>query len=266
MLDKLEEVLDLGQLRDPVLLGLFHRLLQGETGAKDDTVGLLEGLHRGLGEMEALETYGIESEQSRPTSRGKHVRWNVQSDAGHAADEGMGANSTELVNRREAPDDRVIFNRDMPSQRRRIGEDDLVSNLTIMGHMGIGHEEVPMANHGLSATRYCSSIQGHKFPDDVVIAHQKKRLFSLVGKGLRRFPNGGKLEDLTLLAHLGSFPDDDMGANPGSWADRDSLLDEGIGANFNLVADVGLGIDDGSGMDHLSSSPNMASRSASATN
>ena len=265
-MDELDEVLDLGESSDLVLFHLLHRFLQSEVGTEDDAVGLFEGLHRGLGEVEALEAYGIESEQSRPTSRGKHVRWNIQSDAGHAADEGMGANSTELVNRREASDDRVILNHDMASQRRRIGEDDLVSNLTIMGHMGIGHEEVSMANHGLSATRCCSSIQGHKFPDDVVIAHQKKRLFSLVGKGLRRFPNGGKLEDLTLLAHLGSFPDDDMGANPGSWADRDSLLDEGIGANFNLVADVGLGIDDGSGMDHFSSSPNMASRSASATN
>jgi hypothetical protein len=216
--------------------------------------------------MEALEAHGIESEQSRATSRGKHVRWNIQSDAGHAADEGMGANSTELMDRREASDDRVIFNQNMPSQRRRIGKDDLVSNLTIMGYMGIGHEEVPMANDGLSTSWRCSSIQGHKFPDDVVIPHQEKRLFSFVGEGLWRLPNGGKLEDLTLLTHLGPFPDDDMGSNPSSCADRDSPLNDGIGADFNLVADVGLGIDDGSRMDHLSSSPNMASKSASATN
>ena len=165
--------------------------------------------------METLEAHGIESEQSRPTSRGKHVRWNIQSDAGHAADEGMGANPTELVDRREASDDGMIFDRDMPSQRCRIGEDDLVSDLTIMGHMGIGHEEVPMADHGLSASWRCSPIQGHKLPDDVVISHQKKRLFSFVGEGLRCLSNGGKLEDLTLLADLGSFPDDDMGPESG---------------------------------------------------
>lgn len=42
-LDELEEVLNLGCLSDLILCQLLHRLLQCQSGAKNDTVSLLQG-------------------------------------------------------------------------------------------------------------------------------------------------------------------------------------------------------------------------------
>ena len=46
MLNKLEEMLDLRDLKDIILRYILHRFLQCQTGAKNDAVGLLQGLQR----------------------------------------------------------------------------------------------------------------------------------------------------------------------------------------------------------------------------
>jgi hypothetical protein len=45
MPNEVEEVLDFWHLRDLILFHPLHRFLQCQTGAKNDAVGFLQGLH-----------------------------------------------------------------------------------------------------------------------------------------------------------------------------------------------------------------------------
>jgi len=56
MLNKLEEMLDLWDLKNVIFLNGLHRLLQGETGAEDDPVGLLQSLDLLLRKLMAFQT------------------------------------------------------------------------------------------------------------------------------------------------------------------------------------------------------------------
>ena len=121
----------------------------------------------------------------------------------------------------ETSDDGMIFNQDVSGQGGSVGQDDLISDLTVVGHMRIGHDEIVVADDGLSPSVSGASVEGDEFPNDILIADQKGGLLPLVGKGLGGFSDRCELKDLAPLPDLGSLPDDHMGPDPGPLADRD---------------------------------------------
>ena len=159
----------------------------------------------------------------------------------------------------------IVFDHNVPGQRGSVGKDDLVSNSAVVRHMGIGHDVIVVSDHRLSAPRDRGPVQCDVLPDDIVVTDDQKCFLPLVGKGLRGFPDGGELEDLTVLADLGSFADEHVRPDSCPCADRYPFFNDDVRADLNPLADLRLWIDDRSRMNHFSS-PNMAKRSASATN
>ena len=147
----------------------------------------------------------------------------------------MSANLTELVDGGQPSDDGMVFYHDVSRQSGSVGEDDMVSEVTIMGNVSIGHEEAVMTDDRLSSPRRSPPVQRDILPDDILISQDEVGFFSSVGKGLRRLTHGGKLEDLAFLADLGSFSDEDMGSNPGARPDDGSLFDDRVGTHFDII-------------------------------
>jgi hypothetical protein len=82
MLDELEEMLDLWDLKNVISLNGLHRLPQGETGAKDDPIGLLQSLDLLLRKLVAFQTDGVETIKPRSVSSGHHIGRNILGHAG----------------------------------------------------------------------------------------------------------------------------------------------------------------------------------------
>src|SRR5512137_2627988 len=97
--------------------------------------------------------------------------------------------------------------------------------------MGVGHEEIFISDNGLPASLGRAAMEGDKFPDDILVAHLKKGLLSLVSQELRRFSDGGKLEDLASFPNTSPLPDDHMGPDLRLLIDHDVLFNHGVGTD-----------------------------------
>ena len=106
----------------------------------------------------------------------------------------------------EAADDGMIFDQDMSGQGGSIRQDDLISDLAVMGDMGVGHEVVAISDDGLSTPMRSASMEGHKLSNDILIAHQEGGLLPLIGKGLRGFSNRGRIERSDISFQSESLP------------------------------------------------------------
>ena len=68
----------------------------------------------------------------------------------------------------------------MSGQGCSIRHDDLISDLTVMGHMGVGHEEILISDDGLPTSLDRASMEGDKLPDDILIADLKRSLLPFI--------------------------------------------------------------------------------------
>ena len=89
------------------------------------------------------------------------------------------------MNARKPADDRVIPNRDVPSEGRRIRHDDMASEVAIVGDMDVGHQHVVIAETRHAPTKGRRPIDRHIFTENVVIADPDEGLFPLILEMLR---------------------------------------------------------------------------------
>jgi hypothetical protein len=82
MLNKLEEMLDPWDLKNIIFLNGLDRLLQGETGAENDPIGLFQSLDLLLRKLVAFQTDGVETIKLRSVSSSHHIGRNILGHAG----------------------------------------------------------------------------------------------------------------------------------------------------------------------------------------
>ena len=129
------------------------------------------------------------------------------------------------MNSDQPSDDRMVADRDVPGQGRRVGHDQVVAQVTIVSHMDIGHEKVVVANRRHAPARHRATVHGHILPKNVVMADDHAGRLTFVLEMLGRGADGGIGIELTSFPNLGPALHVDMGDQAGSSADLDMLTD-----------------------------------------
>jgi hypothetical protein len=101
-----------------------------------------------------------------------------------------------------------------------------MADLTVVGHMGVSHEEIAIADDGLSPTLDCATMERDEFPYDIIIPNDERGLLSLIGNGLGGLSNGGELKDLASFPNRRSLPNDHMRADLRSLSNEDIFSDD----------------------------------------
>ena len=153
-----------------------------------------------------------------------------------------------LVYPDQSPDDRMISDRDVARQGRRIGHYQMTTEVAVVRHMDVGHQKILVADGGHPPTLNRPSIDGHIFSDDVVVADDHSSRLPPVLKMLRRGPDRGKGIHVTPVSDLGPPINIHMGDQPGPAADSDMLADHRVRADGDVLGQLRVGMDDGCGM------------------
>ena len=91
----------------------------------------------------------------------------------------------------------------------------LVAHLAVVGHVGVGHEEVAPADAGEAAAAGRAPVHGGELPDGVVVADDQPGFFALELQVLGDLAQDRELEDAAAAADGGEIPDHRMGADMG---------------------------------------------------
>ena len=73
----------------------------------------------------------------------------------------MAADPHKLMIGRQATKDSKIVDLDMTGQGRTVGHHNMVADNAVMGNVGVGHEQVVAANHGLPVSGFGAAMHGH---------------------------------------------------------------------------------------------------------
>ncbi len=114
-----------------------------------------------------------------------------------------GADAAELVHDSETAEDGVVVDNHMATQGGGIGHDHVVPQLTVVGDMSVGHQQVVVADAGGRCILQRAAVDGGEFADHVAITNLQPGLFAGVLFILGIFTDRGELEDAVVLADAG---------------------------------------------------------------
>ena len=163
---------------------------------------------------------------------------------GLSADHRQGADAAELVYARRAGNVRPIVDADVSRQHGVVGHDHVVAQVTIVGDVGVDHQQAVVADHG--------GVVGHQRPmDRHVLAN------GIAGADHDAARPGGNVDVLgqpaedRALEHVivgpqgRSFLEYRVAFQNTARADRHAGFHGGEGTDLDVRADLGRGADDG---------------------
>src|SRR5262249_29170046 len=122
-------------------------------------------------------------------------------------------------------------------------------DLTIVGHMDIGHEHVVVADLCNAAAAPGAAVDGDELAKDVALADNQAALFATKLEVLRNEANRSERIDFRALANVGPPIDHCGGTHPAIRTERDSRPDYRMRTNLRPVANFRRRVDDGCGVD-----------------
>src|SRR5512138_3476806 len=140
----------------------------------------------------------------------------------------------------EPPDDGMIADRNMTSQTRRIRKNEMAAEMTVMGNVHIGHQEILRPNGGCPTALYRRPVDCHIFPENVVVADDHLGLFAVVIQMLRRGADRDKWMQLAPCTDLRPAINRDMRHEMGSRSNRDMLTDQTKRPELHIIGKTGL--------------------------
>src|SRR5579871_5821972 len=197
--DEVDEGADLGP-RGSQLLQLLERFSQPQLRAVQDAVRLAYAADLLLVEPAPLEPFRIHAMRLRWIACGHDVWRHVARDDGAATQECVRAKPRELMYGREATENDPVTYFHVAGQRGAVGEHGAIPDTAVMRNVGIGHEQVVVADarHALAVGR--TPIDGAALAEGIAVADLEARRFPLVLQVLRRIPDGGELVDAIIGA------------------------------------------------------------------
>ena len=99
-------------------------------------------------------------------------------------DDGITPDPDELVDGDEPADNGKIFHQNVSGQGRSVGHDDLIAHPAVMGNVGIGHDEIAVAEGCRSSPFNGAAIDGDEFPDDIIVSDRHAGRLPPVADGL----------------------------------------------------------------------------------
>lgn len=220
--------------------GIAHVFSRG----KEDAVDVLDliddfGFKLATFEAERIHTRIAQWKMCRLAKRG-----DIFADQGAALQNGMAADAHKLMYGTHAANDRKIIDGHVPSQIDCIGEDGMVADHTIVGHMRVGHHEDIVFEDGRS-TLQGATVDGGILANRAIFPDDAGRFFSAKFEVLRNTGNHGTRENPSVFANSCAVIDDDVGADPAAFLDHDITLDRREGFDDDTICDLRIGMDMG---------------------
>ncbi len=162
---------------------------------------------------------------------------------------GVGADIDPLMNQHIAGKNRPVSHRHVTGQGGIVHQNGVVPQHAVVAHVHIGHEQVVVADGGLTPVLYGTAVDRHPLPDGVVVADHQPGGLAPILEVRRVLPHGGELENPVAATDAGGAPDDHMGVDHGPVADNHIRPHHGPGADADVIADFRRRVDTGAGVD-----------------
>ena len=172
-----------------------------ETRLKDKTITSFERLTTLLVDTSPLHATNVHSENSGGLSVDHSKRRDILTNLGHTTEHGKLAHSHELVKSTHSTQNSLIFDLHMPCDTDRVGDDNLISENTVVGHMGVGHEEIVVSDGG-DAFGIGSAVYGDVLAENIAVTDLGVSALSAVSQILRRDPYHGSWEEFVVFPDL----------------------------------------------------------------
>jgi hypothetical protein len=137
----------------------------------------------------------------------------------------------------------------MTAQLHAIGENRVVSYLTVVSHVNVCHDPVVAADARYASVLGGSAVERAKLANGVVITNFEARCFAGVFLVLGYLPQRGMLEDPVTGPDAGVSCDDDVRPDPTPRANLNVRSNDTVGFDFRIRRELGARINDGGGMD-----------------
>src|SRR6185437_11399663 len=201
-------------------------------------------------ESMALQAHGIDP-VSMCFSCGRCLgKWHyVFGDGRPAADERIRSNVHKMMHWAKRADRGPFFDNYMPAKRRGVGQNYVVANHAVMRDVRIGHHQHVAAYARESAAFYSATVDCHKLPHLVVIAHLQPRRFTFVAQVLRRHANGAIREEEIARADFCRTFNGHMRFQSAVFANFNVRANHTIRANITGGMNLSFWINYGCGMD-----------------
>ncbi len=228
----------------------FERLRSIELGGQQKFVGMVNLADTVFAEAAPLQSDSVEA-VGMGVSRGRGFgkRQNVPRDRSAAADEGVSSNADEVMHRAKRSHHSPLSDRDVPSQGRGIGEDDVVPDLAIMRDVGVGHHQHVTAHARQPAALDRAAVNRDKLANLVLVADLEAGGFAGVSKVLRRHADRAEGKEPIVFTDLCWPFDGDVRKQTAPFAQFDIRTKHTIRTDFAGHVNFRVGIDDGGGMD-----------------
>src|SRR5450830_107728 len=122
---------------------------------------------------------------------------------------------------------------DVPCQGGIVGQDNIVTELAIMGDMYISHDPVIIANARNVGVLGSAQIKGDKFANSIAIADFQPGWFAGIFFVLRGSTQRAELENLVVPPYRGMPLDNDMWTDLGTGGDTYMRTNHRISANLD---------------------------------
>jgi hypothetical protein len=136
-----------------------------------------------------------------------------------------------------------------PASVAAVAEDGVVADGAVVRDVGVGHQQVVVADAGHAAAARRAAMDGHELADHVAVADHHPRRLAAELQVLRHQADRGHREDFVVVADLGDAVDDARRADPAVTADADVLADRHVRPDDRARADLRAGMHDGRRMD-----------------
>ncbi|MNC05431.1 hypothetical protein D3C75_529030 [compost metagenome] len=125
-----------------------------------------------------------------------------------------------------------------------VHQDAVVANHAVVADVGIGHDQVVIAQGRFRTILDGATVDRHAFTDDVVITNHQAGFLALVLQVRRVLTHRGKLVDAIVLADSGRALEDHVRPDDCPLADFHTCADDRPRADLDAVSQNGCRIDD----------------------
>src|SRR5262245_58074935 len=168
---------------------------------------------------------------------GEAKRDDIGSHSADARDHGALADPYELVDGGGPAEDNPVAQRDVTTQNRVVGQDHVITDVTVVADMGADHEETAVADAGDATAVLGAGVHRHVLADIATGADLEPRGSAAILGRLRRRAERRVWIDLTAWPNRGVAGQVDMSDKDAALADADIRADHAIGADHRLRPD-----------------------------
>src|SRR5229473_5405284 len=263
--DEFEENLDL-RMPSVFRLELGKRFVERELRSEEDLIGIFDSSDLIFGETVPRQPDRVEAHQLGTVTLSGAIRGNIHRHHRPPCNEGQIPDSRKLMHRGQTSESDVVADPNVPGQRCAVRQHAAVPQTAVVGHMAVGHEEIPVPDAGDSSAAFGADMQGRKLADLVVIANHQLGVLTRIFQVLRHGSYRSEVEHPISLAERGPPVDHRVSANPAFCADSNLGTDNRVGADLDRLVELRLGVYDRGGMDftHRNRTPRIDRKSRSA--